>query len=173
MKFFLLTAFFVATISCTQRLLAAMAAMNGQMMNPANPGVLAGGLNVPLVAGGGAGFIGQPQFAQFVPRIPAFAVTAPVPNAYPFPAVNAFPYMGAPQMPQVNPPQQPMMMVPGGVMQQQQQQLPPQAEIQRFRRQLRKPGNTLEASVDTQIPAPSESTTTTAPCEQDDHQETY
>jgi len=37
--------------------------MNARMLN----GMMAGGLNPPLVAGGGVGFIGQPQFAQVSP----------------------------------------------------------------------------------------------------------
>lgn len=45
----------------TARLLAAMNAM-GMGMNPA--GLLGGGLVRPIVVPGGAGFAGQPQFAQ-------------------------------------------------------------------------------------------------------------
>ncbi|XP_024146049.1 secretory calcium-binding phosphoprotein 9 [Oryzias melastigma] len=97
MKFLLFVAF-VATISYvnagkTARLLAAM---NAGMLN----GMMAGGLNPPLVAGGGVGFIGQPQFAQFVPGLPTFALRAPVPNMFPA-AVNAVPFMGVPQMAQM------------------------------------------------------------------------
>lgn len=58
----------------TARLLAAMNAgmlngglLNGGLLNGANPGMLVGGLNPPIVAGGGAGVIGQPQFAQVSP----------------------------------------------------------------------------------------------------------
>lgn len=48
----------------TQRLIAAMnaAALNG--MVAANPGLMAGGLNPLMVAGGGAGLTGQPLFVQ-------------------------------------------------------------------------------------------------------------
>lgn len=41
--------------------------LNGGLLNGANPGMLVGGLNPPIVAGGGAGVIGQPQFAQVSP----------------------------------------------------------------------------------------------------------
>ncbi|KAK5612617.1 hypothetical protein CRENBAI_010498 [Crenichthys baileyi] len=84
MKLLLLTVF-VAVFSSvnggkTARLLAAM---NAGMLN----GMMAGGLNPPLVAGGGVGLIGQSPFAQFVPGLPAFAVRAPMPNMFPA-AVN-------------------------------------------------------------------------------------
>ncbi|XP_072241161.1 secretory calcium-binding phosphoprotein 9 [Leuresthes tenuis] len=141
----------------TERLLAAM---NARLLN----GIMAGGLNPPVVAGGGVGFIGQPQFAQFVPRVPAFAVRAPMPNVYPVAAVNALPFMGVPQMAPMNPFQQPQMGVAGGVMQQQPPiQLDP---LRRFRRQNIKPENTVKSSVDTQIPAPTEATTA-PPCKED------
>ncbi|XP_033976687.1 secretory calcium-binding phosphoprotein 9 [Trematomus bernacchii] len=140
-----------------------LAGMNGGMANGVvNPRLMAGGLNPAMVAGGGAGFIGQPQFVQFVQRVPAFAAPAPIANVYAVPAVNRFPFMGVPQGAQMNPPQQPQMGVPGGAMQ---QQVPLQADpFRRFRRQNMKQDNTLKATVDTQIPAPIEATTTT-PCE--------
>ncbi|XP_034095665.1 secretory calcium-binding phosphoprotein 9 isoform X2 [Gymnodraco acuticeps] len=153
-----------------------MAGMNPGMMAGMNPGMLAGGmangvvnprlmaggLNPAMVASGGAGFIGQPQFVQFAQRVPAFAAPAPIANVYAVPAVNGFPFMGVPQGAQMNPPQQPQMGVPGGAMQ---QQVPLQADpFRRFRRQNVKQDNTLKATVDTQIPAPIEATTTT-PCE--------
>ncbi|XP_040892567.1 secretory calcium-binding phosphoprotein 9 [Toxotes jaculatrix] len=178
MKLLLFTTF-VATICYvsagkTQRLLAAlngglMAGVNGGLANRVNPALMAGGLNLPLVAGGGAGLIGQPQFAQFVPGIPAFAVPGPVPNVYPVPVGNAVPYVGVPQMAPVNPPQQPLMGVPGGVMPPQQLPLQPDP-LRRFRRQIMKQGNTIKTTVDTQIPAPTDTITTTV-CDEDDHHE--
>ncbi|XP_044202591.1 secretory calcium-binding phosphoprotein 9 [Thunnus albacares] len=125
-----------------------------------NPGLMAGGLNPPVVAGGGAGLIGQPQFAQFVPGLPAFG--APIPNMFPVPAINMqLPFTGVPQMAPMNPVQQTLMALTGGAGQ------PPQPDLlQRFRRQLMKQENTLKTTVDTQIPAPPETTTT--PCD-DDH----
>lgn len=61
----------------TQRMLAAlnggllpgmnggmMAGWNGGIANGAIPGMMAGGLNRPMVAAGGAGLFGQPQFPQ-------------------------------------------------------------------------------------------------------------
>ncbi|XP_007551879.1 secretory calcium-binding phosphoprotein 9 [Poecilia formosa] len=118
MKLFLFAVFVAAFTSSvnggkTARLLAAM---NAGMLN----GMMGGGLNPPLMAGGGVGLLGQPQFAQIVPGLPAFAVRAPVPNMFPV-AVNPyqFPVMGVPQMPQMNPPQQLPMGMAGGVMQQQ------------------------------------------------------
>ncbi|XP_035762195.1 secretory calcium-binding phosphoprotein 9 [Neolamprologus brichardi] len=184
MKLFLFAAF-VATLSysfsCsmqTARLLAAMNAgmlngglLNGGLLNGANPGMLVGGLNPPIVAGGGAGVIGQPQFAQFVPRVPAFVVPAQVGNVYPFPAVpavNAYqvPFMGVPQMAPMNAPQQPAMGNPAGAAP---QQLPVQPDpLGRFRRQIIKAENTVKSTVDTQIPssAPSASPTA-APCNKD------
>ncbi|KAK1886183.1 Methionine-rich protein [Dissostichus eleginoides] len=126
-----------------------MAGMNPGLMAGMNPGMLAGGLNPAMVAGGGAGFIGQPQFVQFVQRVPAFAAPAPIANVYAVPAVNGFPFMGVPQGAQMNPPQQPQMGVPGGAMQ---QQVPLQADpFRRFRRQNMKQDNTLKATVDTQL----------------------
>lgn len=47
----------------TQRLLAALMA-NGALGNGVNPAMVAAGLNPPMVLGGGAGLIGQPQVAQ-------------------------------------------------------------------------------------------------------------
>lgn len=44
-----------------------MGGMNGGMGNGVNPGMMAGGLIPPMAAGGGAGFFGQPQFAQVSP----------------------------------------------------------------------------------------------------------
>lgn len=41
--------------------------MNAGLAYGANPRLMAGGLNLPMVAGGGAGFIGQPQFPQVGP----------------------------------------------------------------------------------------------------------
>lgn len=41
-----------------------VAGVNGGMANAAIPGVMAGGLNQPLVAGAGVRVLGQPQFAQ-------------------------------------------------------------------------------------------------------------
>ncbi|XP_047222734.1 secretory calcium-binding phosphoprotein 9 isoform X2 [Girardinichthys multiradiatus] len=178
MKLLLLTVF-VAVFSSvnggkTARLLAAM---NAGMLN----GMMAGGLNPPLVAGGGVGLIGQSPFAQFVPGLPAFAVRAPMPNMFPA-AVNPyqFPMMGAPQMPQINPPQQLQMGMAGGAMQQQpffqppiQAQPPAQPPFQplvqpnpaqRFRRQTLKSENVGNSIVDTQIPGPTESTTA-PPCD--------
>ncbi|XP_037830837.1 secretory calcium-binding phosphoprotein 9 [Kryptolebias marmoratus] len=184
MKFLLFTAF-VATVSYvnagkTARLLAAM---NAGMLN----GMIAGGLNPPLVAGGGVGFIGQPQFAQFVPGLPALAFRPPVANMFPA-AVNAYQpaFMGIPQMGQMNP-QQPQMGMAGGAMQQQlpmglmggtmQQQpqmgmaggamqAPGQPDpLRRFRRQVVKSADTGKSTVDTQIPAPTESATTKLPCD--------
>ncbi|XP_040043018.2 secretory calcium-binding phosphoprotein 9 [Gasterosteus aculeatus] len=147
-----------------------MGGMNGVLANRVNPGMMAGGLNPPVVAAGGAGFIGQPQFAGFVPGVPAFNAPAPIPNVYAVPAVNGFPFMGVPQMAQVNPPQQPLMGITGGVTQ---QQLPFQPDpLGRFRRQVVKRDNTLKSTVETQIPAPSEITTTT-PCDKDYQHEDY
>ncbi|XP_056228922.1 secretory calcium-binding phosphoprotein 9 [Seriola aureovittata] len=147
-----------------------MAAMNAGMMpgmNGVNPGMMAGGLNPPVVAGGGAGFIGQPQFAQFVPGVPAFAVPGPVPNVYPVPAVNALPFMGLPQMAPMNLPQSPLMGLAGGAVP---QQLPLQPDpLRRFRRQIMKQDNSMKTTVDTQIPAPTDTVTTTA-CDEDRHQ---
>ncbi|GLD66897.1 secretory calcium-binding phosphoprotein 9 [Lates japonicus] len=131
MKLLLTT--FVATICYVsagkrQRMMAAMnggmmGGMNGGMVNGANPGMMAGGLNPPMVAGGGAGFIGQPQFAQGIT---------------------------------------------GGAMP---QQLPIQPDpLRRFRRQIMTQGNTMRTTVDTQIPAPTDPTTTTL-CDEDDHHE--
>ncbi|KAM9856837.1 secretory calcium-binding phosphoprotein 9 [Aulostomus maculatus] len=145
-----------------------IAGVNGGMGN----GLMAGGLNPPMVAGGGAGFAGQPQFAQFVPGLPAFAVPVPVPNTYPVsnmypvPAINALPYVGLPQMPQMNPPQQPLGLTGGAV-----QLLPPLQPdlLRRFKRQTTKPANALENTVDTQIPAPPE--TSPAPCVGAPHQD--
>ncbi|KAK5866153.1 hypothetical protein PBY51_020364 [Eleginops maclovinus] len=183
MKLLLLTTF-LATICYvnagkTQRMLAAMLGMNPGMMaglnrgianGVMNPGILAGGLNPAMLAGGGAGFIGQPQFAQFVPGVPAFAAPAPIANVYAVPAVNGFPFMGGPQVARMNPPQQPQMGVPGGAMQ---QQLPPQPDpFRRLRRQISKKDNTFKTTVDTQIPAPTETTTTT-PCEEQIRHEDY
>ncbi|MED6276543.1 hypothetical protein CHARACLAT_004070 [Characodon lateralis] len=180
MKLLLLTVFVVVFSSVnggkTARLLAAM---NAGMLN----GMMAGGLNPPLVAGGGVGLIGQSPFAQFVPGLPAFAVRAPMPNMFPA-AVNPyqFPMMGAPQMPQMNPPQQLQMGMAGGAMQQQPFFQPPiQAPAQppaqppfqplvqpnpaqRFRRQTLKSENFGNSIVDTQIPGPTESTTA-PPCD--------
>ncbi|XP_068583808.1 secretory calcium-binding phosphoprotein 9 [Cebidichthys violaceus] len=147
-----------------------MAGMNGGLANGVNPGMMAGGLNPPMVVGGGTGFIGQPQFAQFAPGVPAFAAPAPIPNVYADPAVNGFPFMGVPQMAQGNPPQQPLMGITGGATQ---QQFPLQPDpFRRFRRQVMKQDDTLKTTVDTQIPAPTESTTTT-PCDADYHHEDY
>ncbi|KAM4584817.1 secretory calcium-binding phosphoprotein 9 [Odontesthes bonariensis] len=163
MKFLLFTVF-VATFSYvnagkTERLLAAM---NAGMLNR----MMAGGLNPPMVAGGGVGFSGQPQFAQFVPGVPAFAVRPPMPNVYPVAAVNTLPFMGVPQMAPMNPFQQPQMGMAGGVMQ---QQPPIQLDLlRRFRRQIIKSENTVKSSVDTQIPAPTEATTA-PPCNEDNH----
>ncbi|XP_042341321.1 secretory calcium-binding phosphoprotein 9 [Plectropomus leopardus] len=190
MKLLLITTF-VATICYVsagkrQRMLAAMNAMNGGGMNGGgmngggmmggmmggmngNPAMMAGGLNPPMVAGGGAGFIGQPQFAQFVPPVPAFAAPAPIPNVYAVPAVNGFPFMGVPQVAQMAPPQQPLMGITTGALQ---QQLPVQPDpLRRFRRQIMKQDNILKTTVDTQIPAPTE-TTSTIPCD-DDHHDDY
>uniref|UniRef100_UPI003AAF4E20 secretory calcium-binding phosphoprotein 9 n=1 Tax=Centroberyx gerrardi TaxID=166262 RepID=UPI003AAF4E20 len=170
MKLLLLSTF-VATILYVnagkkQRL---MAGLNGGMGNGmgANPGMMAGGMNPPMVAGG-AGFIGQPQFAQVVPGVPAYAMQAQtIPNMYPVPPVNALPYMAAPQMMGMNPLQQPFMGVPGGPMQ---QQGPFQPDpFKRFKRQIMKQANSLKTTVDTQIPTPTETTTTT-PCNED-HEE--
>ncbi|AWP05560.1 Hypothetical protein SMAX5B_011589 [Scophthalmus maximus] len=149
-------------VTKTQRMLAAMNAglvpgvngalvpgMNAGLAYGANPRLMAGGLNLPMVAGGGAGFIGQPQFPQFVPGLPAFALPAPVPNVYPFPAVNTLPFMGVPQMAQMNPAQQPPMGVTGGAVA---QQFPLQADpLRRFRRQIMKQGNNMKTTVDTQV----------------------
>ncbi|XP_044045172.1 secretory calcium-binding phosphoprotein 9 [Siniperca chuatsi] len=195
MKLFLL-ATFVATICCVnagkkQRMMAAMnggmmpgmnggmmpgmnggmmPGMNGGMANGAVPGMMAGGLNPPMGAAAGAGFFGQPQFAQFVPGVPAFAVPPPVPNVYTVPAANALPFIGVPQMAPMNPPQQPLVGLTGGAVQ---QQLPLQPDpLRRFRRQIVKQDNTLKTTVDTQIPAPTETTTTT-PCDEEDHHEDY
>lgn len=41
-----------------------LAGMNGGLPNAVIPGMMAGGLNPPMVAGGGAGIFAQPQFAQ-------------------------------------------------------------------------------------------------------------
>ncbi|KAG7241255.1 hypothetical protein INR49_025773 [Caranx melampygus] len=149
MKLFLAT--LVATICYvsagkTQKL---MAAMNAAMLNgmvAANPGMMAGGLNPRMVAGGGAGLTGQPLFVQFVPGVPAFAAPGPVPNMYPVPAVNPGIVGGA---------------VP--------QQLPLQPDpLRRFRRQIMKQGKAMKTTVDTQIPAPTDTVTTTV-CEEADH----
>ncbi|XP_061585694.1 secretory calcium-binding phosphoprotein 9 [Cololabis saira] len=159
MKFLLFSAF-VATISYANADKAAklLAAMNAGMLN----GMMAGGLNPPLLAGGGVGFIGQPQFAQFVPGVPAFPLRGPVPNMYPA-AVNTyqFPVVGIPQMGQMNLPQQAQMGMAGGVMQPPIQQVPVQLDpLRRFRRQVMKSDNTVKSAVDTQIPTPTESVTT-------------
>ncbi|XP_054897419.1 secretory calcium-binding phosphoprotein 9 [Poeciliopsis prolifica] len=188
MKLFLFTVFVAAVTSSVSggKTAKLLAAMNAGMLN----GMMAGGLNPPLVAGGGIGLVGQPQFAQIVPGLPAFAVRAPVPNMFPA-ALNPyqFPVMGVPQMPQMNPPQQLQMGMAGGVMQQQPAyQAPFQAPFQppfqapfqspaqppaqplvqpdplrRFRRQTVKSANAGKSSVDTQIPRPTESTTV-SPC---------
>ncbi|KAK2817076.1 hypothetical protein Q5P01_025267 [Channa striata] len=117
-----------------------------------------------------AGLIGQPQFPQFVPALPAYAVQAPVPNMYPAPAYQ-FPYMGVPQMapmPQMNPPQQPAAVGAGGAMP---QQLPAQpGPMPRFRRQLVRQEKVLKGTVDTQIPTPTDTTLTTLCDEQDRHE---
>ncbi|XP_035493431.1 secretory calcium-binding phosphoprotein 9 [Scophthalmus maximus] len=187
MKFLLLTIAFVVTICYvsagkTQRMLAAMNAglvpgvngalvpgMNAGLAYGANPRLMAGGLNLPMVAGGGAGFIGQPQFPQFVPGLPAFALPAPVPNVYPFPAVNTLPFMGVPQMAQMNPAQQPPMGVTGGAVA---QQFPLQADpLRRFRRQIMKQGNNMKTTVDTQIPAPTDTATASTLCDEHDRHE--
>ncbi|XP_041837738.1 uncharacterized protein LOC121637630 isoform X7 [Melanotaenia boesemani] len=192
MKFLLFVAF-VATISTvnggkTARLLAAM---NAGMLN----GMIGGGLNPALMAGGGVGLIGQAPFAQFVPGVPALALRAPVPNVFPAAAVNAvslthilpfmgapqmaqmnppqqpqmLPFMGAPQMAQMNPPQQPQMGMAGGAVQ---QQPPVQPDpLRRFRRQTLKSENTLKTTVNTQIPAPE--STTVPPCNEDNNHLNY
>ncbi|XP_041837741.1 uncharacterized protein LOC121637630 isoform X8 [Melanotaenia boesemani] len=186
MKFLLFVAF-VATISTvnggkTARLLAAM---NAGMLN----GMIGGGLNPALMAGGGVGLIGQAPFAQFVPGVPALALRAPVPNVFPAAAVNALPFMGAPQMAQMNPPQQPQMLpfmgapqmaqmnppqqpqmgMAGGAVQ---QQPPVQPDpLRRFRRQTLKSENTLKTTVNTQIPAPE--STTVPPCNEDNNHLNY
>ncbi|XP_015250436.1 secretory calcium-binding phosphoprotein 9 [Cyprinodon tularosa] len=159
----------------TARLLAAM---NAGMLN----GMMGGGLNPPLMVGGGMGLVGQPQFAQLVPGLPAaLAVRAPIPNMFPA-AINPYqlPMMGAPQMPQMNPPQQFPMGMAVGAMQQQppfqplfqplaQPQVQPQVQSQvqppvqpdplrRFRRQTVKSENSGRPALDTQIPRPAEST---------------
>uniref|UniRef100_A0A096MC32 Secretory calcium-binding phosphoprotein 9 n=1 Tax=Poecilia formosa TaxID=48698 RepID=A0A096MC32_POEFO len=162
MKLFLFAVFVAAFTSSvnggkTARLLAAM---NAGMLN----GMMGGGLNPPLMAGGGVGLLGQPQFAQIVPGLPAFAVRAPVPNMFPV-AVNPyqFPVMGVPQMPQMNPPQQLPMQQPAY---QAPFQAPPLVQpdpLRRFRRQTVKSENAAKSSVDTQIPRPTESTTV-SPC---------
>ncbi|TKS68206.1 hypothetical protein D9C73_002267 [Collichthys lucidus] len=41
--------------------------MNRGLANAALPGIMAGGMNPPVLAGGGAGFFRQPQFAQGIP----------------------------------------------------------------------------------------------------------
>ncbi|XP_076001348.1 secretory calcium-binding phosphoprotein 9 [Genypterus blacodes] len=135
--------------------------MNGGMVNGINPAMMAGGLNPVMVAGGG-GLFGQPQFAQAYPGFRGFPMQAPVPNMFPAPAVNALPYMPAPQMTGMNPFRQPFMVLPGGGMQQ------PDL-IQRFKRHIMNEANTLQTTVDTQIPAPIE-VTTTAPCSEE-HQD--
>ncbi|XP_031132777.1 secretory calcium-binding phosphoprotein 9 isoform X3 [Sander lucioperca] len=147
-------------------MMAGMTGMNGALMagmaNGVNPGRMAGGLNPVMAAGGGAGVNG-PQFAQFVPRVPAFAALAPIPNVYAVPAVNGFP---VPQMAQMNPPQQPLVGIIDGAVQ---QQLPLQPDpLMRFRRQVMKQ-DTLKTTVDTQIPAPTETTTTL--CDKEEHHE--
>ncbi|XP_041837734.1 hepatocyte growth factor-regulated tyrosine kinase substrate-like isoform X2 [Melanotaenia boesemani] len=129
MKFLLFVAF-VATISTvnggkTARLLAAM---NAGMLN----GMIGGGLNPALMAGGGVGLIGQAPFAQFVPGVPALALRAPVPNVFPAAAVNALPFMGAPQMAQMNPPQQPQMLPFMGAPQMAQMNPPQQPQMLPF-----------------------------------------
>ncbi|KAF7663999.1 hypothetical protein LDENG_00193630 [Lucifuga dentata] len=148
-----------------QRMMAAMnGGMNGGMVNGVNPRMMAGGLNPPMVPGGG-GLIGQPQFAQVAPGFPAFPMQAPVPNMYP--AGNPLPYMAAPQMAGMNPFQQPLMALTGGGMQ---QQLPFQPDlIKRFKRHIMNEANTLKTTMDTQIPAPTQ-VTTTAPCSEE-HQD--
>ncbi|KAJ0033741.1 hypothetical protein NQD34_000848 [Periophthalmus magnuspinnatus] len=144
-----------------------MNAMNGMGMgvNPAAAGLLGGGLVRPIVIPGGAGFIGQPQFPQFVPALPAYGVPpAPIPNMYPAPApaANQYPYIGVAQMGPITPPQplpqQLMGGFPMGNMQQQQPQLVPAQldPVQRFRRQVMIPDSTAAATVDTQIPPPTE-----------------
>ncbi|KAM7394296.1 hypothetical protein PAMP_021109 [Pampus punctatissimus] len=138
----------------TVRLLEAMIA--GGLGNGANLGMMAGGLNPLMAAGGGAGFIGQPRLAQFVAGVPAFGVPATIPNMYPVPAVNALPFMGVPQMPPMNLPQQPLKALTGGAMG---QQVALQPDILgRVRRQIMKQGKVLKTAVDTQIPAPTETT---------------
>ncbi|KAK7929227.1 hypothetical protein WMY93_005622 [Mugilogobius chulae] len=151
----------------------AMNTMNamGMGVNPAAAGMLGGGLVRPIVIPAGAGFIGQPQFQQLVPALPAYGVpSAPIPNMYPAPApaANQFPYMGVAQMGPVNPAQplqqqQALGGFPMGNMQQQPQQpFPAQPDpLQRFRRQVMIPDNTAATTVDTQIPAPTE---TSRPC---------
>nr|XP_046235317.1 secretory calcium-binding phosphoprotein 9 [Scatophagus argus] len=132
-----------------------MAGVNGGLANRAIPVMTIGGLNPPVVAAGGAGVIGQPQLAQFV-----LAVPAPIPNVYPVPAVNALPYMGVPQTAPLTLPQQPQAGITGGGVQ---QQLPLQPDtLRRFRRQTMKQNNSFKSTVDTQIPAPTETMTTTS-----------
>ncbi|XP_069386914.1 secretory calcium-binding phosphoprotein 9 [Paralichthys olivaceus] len=143
--------------------------MYGGMGNGLNPMMMAGGLNPAMVTGGGLGFVGQPQFAQFVPRVPAFALPAPVPNMYPVPAVNAFPFMGVPQMPQMNPAQQPLMGSPGGAMP---QQPPLQPDpLRRFRRQIMKQDDNMKTTMDTQIPAPTDKATAALCDDHDQHED--
>ncbi|XP_072319558.1 secretory calcium-binding phosphoprotein 9 [Eucyclogobius newberryi] len=146
----------------------AMNAMNAMGMgaNPAAGGLLGGGLVRPVVIPGGAGFIGQPQFPQFMPALPAYGVApAPFPNMYPAPApaANQFPYMGLAQMGPFNPAQPlPQQQVMGGLPMgniQQQPQMPFPAQpgpLQRFRRQVMIPDNTADTTLDTQIPPPTE-----------------
>ncbi|CAJ1052297.1 secretory calcium-binding phosphoprotein 9 [Xyrichtys novacula] len=153
----------------SHRLLAAiMAGMNGGMANGVIPIRMAGGLNPPMVAVGGAGFAAQPQFAQFVPGATAYIVPVPVSSAYTLPAGNNVPFIGGPNIPPMNPPQQPLMGIAGGTMQQ--QLVPLSDSFRRFRRQIRKLGNTLTTTVDTQIPAPTETLAPTA-CNKEGHHE--
>ncbi|XP_028309447.1 secretory calcium-binding phosphoprotein 9 isoform X2 [Gouania willdenowi] len=135
--------------------------MNGGLGNGVNPGLIAGRLNPPMVAGGGAGFMGQPQFAQFVPAAQAFAPRPQIPNPYSFPAFNVPLFNGVPQMGPMNPAQQPLMGFVGGAVP---QQLPPQPDVvQRFRRDTRMSENALKSNVDTQIPSPNGPMTTPPP----------
>ncbi|KAJ0050907.1 hypothetical protein NL108_009897 [Boleophthalmus pectinirostris] len=139
----------------------------GMGVNPAAAGLIGSGLVRPIIIPGGAGFIAQPQFPQFVPALPAYgAPQAAIRNIYPAPApaqaANQFPYMGVAQMGPITPaqqllPQQVMGGFPMGNMQQQQPQLFPAQpdQLQRFRRQVMIPDNTVVPPADTQIPPPT------------------
>ncbi|XP_065812371.1 uncharacterized protein [Labrus bergylta] len=171
MKFLLLIMFtttfcFVNADKSHRTLAAIMAGMNGGMANGVIPVRVAGGLNPSVVAVGGAGLVRQTQFVQIVPGVPAYAAPAPVSNVYTVPAVNTFPFMGVPQTRPINPLQQPLMGVTGGVLQQQLQPDP----FRRFKRQVMNQANTFETTVDTQIPAPTETTKPT-PCKEKVHLE--
>lgn len=163
MKFHLL-AIFIATVFQVNegKKLRLLAGVNGGVLSGVNPGLLAGG----------AGFIGQPQFAQMVPGVPGFGFMQPqafpagpfgFPNTglppqqlpgqyqYPVPPVNGMLYPGFPQMAGMNPPQQQVMGGQGAGGNNAQQQSPQQPEpARRFKRFLMTKAQALKINPDAQ-----------------------